>query len=98
MADREDDLDIGVKSTAIFFAPQDKNIVCLFQITTQSIWLMLAITLGINTLFYVCWAIGCMIFLYQQIVIRRSNPNYLSTFSSNGLYGLIFWVALMLQT
>ncbi len=98
MADREDDLDIGVKSTAILFAPQDKNIVGLFQITTQSIWLMLAITLGMNTLFYVCWAIGCMIFLYQQIVIRRSNPNYLSTFSSNGLYGLIFWVALMLQT
>ncbi|MCH9757182.1 MAG: 4-hydroxybenzoate octaprenyltransferase [Gammaproteobacteria bacterium] len=97
MADRDDDLQIGVKSTAILFASQDKNIVCLFQLATQIIWLILAYTLHFNLLFYMAWAIGCIIFTHQQIVIRGSNPNYFQTFSSNGLYGLIFWVALMLQ-
>ena len=97
MADREDDLQIGVKSTAILFASQDKNIVFLFQIATQAIWLILASILQFNLIFYIIWSLGCMLFIQQQVVIRGNNPNYLRTFTSNGFYGLIFWVVLMLQ-
>ncbi|MDF1646101.1 MAG: 4-hydroxybenzoate octaprenyltransferase [Legionellaceae bacterium] len=97
MADRKDDLQIGVKSTAILFASQDKNIVFLFQIATQVLWLVLAVALKFNLLFYILWSVGCLLFLHQQYVIRGNNPNHLRTFTSNGFYGLIFWVALMLQ-
>ncbi len=97
MADRKDDLEIGVKSTAILFAPQDKNIVGLFQIATQVIWLIVASVLQLNLLFYGVWAAGWILFLQQQIVIRGRAPDYFKTFSSNGFYGFIFWVALMFQ-
>ncbi len=97
MADKKDDVQIGVKSTAILFASQDKNMVFLFQITTQILWLILASMLDFNQVFYLSWAFGCILFLHQQIVIRGNNPNYLQPFSSNGLYGLVFWAALMLQ-
>lgn len=97
MADRKDDLEIGVKSTAILFASQDKNIVFLFQIATQIIWLVLASTLQFNLIFYVVWAVGCLLFIQQQIVIRGSFPDYFKTFSTNGFYGLIFWLSLMFQ-
>lgn len=97
MADREDDLQIGVKSTAILFAAQDKNITGLFQIFTQVIWLVLGLTQHFNLAFYIAWTAGCLLFIHQQVVIRKSDPDYFRTFSSNGLYGLMFWVALMLQ-
>ncbi|MDF1677557.1 MAG: 4-hydroxybenzoate octaprenyltransferase [Legionellaceae bacterium] len=97
MGDRDDDLQIGVKSTAILFASQDKNIVGLFQAATQLVWLIVAITLQFNMFFYVFWGVGCLLFIQQQRIIRGKNPDYLRTFTSNGFYGLIFWVALMLQ-
>ncbi len=97
MGDRDDDLQIGVKSTAILFASQDKNIVGVFQAATQIIWLFLAITLHFNTFFYGIWSVGCLLFIQQQRIIRGKNPDYLRTFTSNGFYGLIFWAALMLQ-
>ncbi|MCH9764339.1 MAG: UbiA family prenyltransferase [Gammaproteobacteria bacterium] len=97
MADKVDDLEIGVKSTAILFASQDKNIVFLLQLATQILWLILASALHFNLIFYIIWSIGCGLFMHQQWVIRGSNPNYLRTFSSNGWYGFIFWIALILQ-
>ncbi len=96
MADREDDLQIGVQSTAILFGSQDKNIVFLFQATTQAFWLVLASILQLSLLFYMIWGVGCLLFIHQQVVIRGNNPDYFRTFSSNCFYGLIFWIALML--
>ena len=96
MADQKDDVQIGVKSTAILFGTQANNIVLLFQIITQVLWIMLARINTFGPLFYILWGIGCILFGYQQWIIRGKHPHYLKVFSSNGVYGLIFWFFLML--
>lgn len=99
MADREDDLKIGVRSTAILFAPYDKCIILLLHTSMQALWLVLAYVHTFNLSFYFAWGLASLVLMHQQRLIRtKNNPDYLHAFSSNGLYGLIFWVALMLQT
>ncbi len=98
LSDRKDDLEIGVKSTAVLFASHAENMVLLFQISTQLLWLILAYTREFSAGFYLFWSVGCLLFFYQQAMIRGRNPNHLATFKSNGTYGLVFWIALMLQT
>jgi 4-hydroxybenzoate polyprenyltransferase len=99
MADREDDLKIGVRSTAILFAPHDNNIVLILHITMQLLWLLFAHALNLNTLFYIAWGISCMLLIHQQYVIRNTaNPDYLRTFTNNAVYGLVLWVALIFQS
>lgn len=98
MADKPDDLNIGVRSTAILFANQDKNMVFLLQVLAQACWLVLAFQLHFNIIFYITWGVASFVFIRQQIRMRTmSAPNYLQIFTSNSLYGFIFWVALMLQ-
>lgn len=98
MADKKDDLDIGIQSTAILFGKQDKNIVMIFQAMTQLLWLIIALILHMRLDFYGFWLTGLLIFLQQQRMIRKPDANYIQTFSSNGLYGLVFWLALVLQS
>jgi len=98
MADKPDDLKIGVRSTAILFGNQDKNIVFLLQGLSQACWLVLAVQLQLNFTFYLFWGVASLIFIKQQISMRAiSTPHYLQIFTSNHVYGLLFWVAIMLQ-
>lgn len=97
MADKPDDLKIGVRSTAILFANQDKNIVLLLQILAQACWLILAVKLNLNIIFYILWGLSFMILAQQQIRMRTKAPDYLKIFTSNSNYGLLYWVAIMLQ-
>lgn len=98
MADKPDDLKIGVRSTAILFGNQDTNMVFLLQGLAQAGWLALAFQLHFNATFYMAWGVMSLIFIQQQVRMRTmSTPDYLQIFTSNSLYGLLFWVALMLQ-
>tara|TARA_R110002126_G_scaffold273866_1_gene418553 strand:- start:76073 stop:76912 length:840 start_codon:yes stop_codon:yes gene_type:complete len=98
MADKPDDLKIGVRSTAILFGNQDKNVVFLLQGLAQACWLVLAVQLQLNVLFYIAWGVASLIFIKQQISMRTiGTPHYLQIFTSNHVYGLLFWVAIMLQ-
>jgi 4-hydroxybenzoate polyprenyltransferase len=98
MADKPDDLKIGVRSTAILFGNQDKNMVFLLQDLAQACWLAIAFQLHLNLMFYIIWGVASFVFIQQQYRMRTmSAPNYLQIFTSNSLYGFLFWVALMLQ-
>ncbi|MDF1828275.1 MAG: 4-hydroxybenzoate octaprenyltransferase [Legionellaceae bacterium] len=97
MADKPDDLNIGVRSTAILFGAHDKNMVLLFQSLAQVCWLVVALHLNLNHLFYIAWGVSSGILILQQVRMRSQAPNYLEIFTSNSTYGLLFWVAIMLQ-
>ncbi len=74
MADREDDIQVGVKSTAILFAQYDRLIIASLQITVLISWLIMAHFLALGKSFYLGW--GCALFLaiYQQILIYHRHP------------------------
>jgi len=97
MADRDDDLRIGVKSTAILFAHYDCQIIFLLQIFFHGLWIILALTQHYSLWFYPVWAVSAGILLYQQRLIRTRKADLcLRAFSTNTWYGLLMWCALLL--
>jgi 4-hydroxybenzoate polyprenyltransferase len=74
MVDREDDLKIGVKSTAILFGAQDRLMIALLQGVTLTALLLLADVLAARGPFQIgiIAAAGC--FLYQHYLIRNREP------------------------
>ena len=96
MVDREDDLRIGVKSTAILFGSYDCFIIALLQIFFHLLWLFIAFEEHFSGKFYIFWCLAAAILFYQQILIRKQESAACFTaFFSNGVYGLLMWGALL---
>ena len=96
MVDREDDLRIGVKSTAVLFAKHDSKIILLLQIFFHFLWFYLAFSKPYSQFFYIFWVVAGGILFYQQKCLRQQNlPAYFRAFSSNVWYGLVMWSALI---
>ncbi|MDG1733684.1 MAG: 4-hydroxybenzoate octaprenyltransferase [Thalassotalea sp.] len=98
MVDRDDDILIGVKSTAVVFGKFDKLIIALLQLTT----LMLLVKVGqlqqFNLFYYFALALVAGTFCYQQILIKdRARDKCFQAFLNNH-YGLfIILLAIILQ-
>ena len=90
MMDREDDLRIGVKSTALFFGRWAIPAVTFLYLCTLGFLALAGWRLGFSGLFYLCLllAFGQMVW---QIILARSNrsEDYLRAFLSNQWLGLI---------
>lgn len=96
MADRDDDLQIGVQSTAVLFGRYDRVIISGLQIVFHLLWLYIAYSQHYSALFYTCWIGALIILVYQQQLIKKRNANaYIAAFSTNAWYGLLMWCALM---
>lgn len=97
MADREDDLQIGICSSAIFFGAQAAEILLFLNIIFHSLWLPLFWTLKLKPLFFLGWGLAIFLLIYQQRLVRRGQINaYLQAFFSQVWYGLLMWAALAL--
>lgn len=98
MADREDDLKIGIKSTAIFFGKYDRIMIGLFQ----SIMILLLFFLGVrekfSLIYFAAIFIAALLFLYQQILISKREPQKcLRAFLNNQWVGFIVFLGIFLQ-
>ena len=99
MSDREDDLKIGVKSTAILFANKDKLIIAVLQITIVSLMFMLSRLLNLSETFLLTMLIASSLFIYQQWLIRdRERLACFQAFLNNAWFGGIVWFGLMLAS
>jgi len=70
---REDDLKIGVKSSAILFADMDKALIFVMQ-AMMIFALVLAGRTCIRGVYYAGLTAAGLLFLYQQWLIRDRNP------------------------
>ncbi len=98
MIDREDDLKIGVKSSAILFADMDRTLIFVMQAM-----MIFALVLAGQNLHYGRWYFGGLIaasllFLYQQWLIRDREPaGCLRAFVNNQSVGMVIFVGILLQ-
>lgn len=97
MVDKEEDIKIGVKSTAIWFGQWDYKIVFLIQI---SVWFSL-LFFGIWQKYswrYECWiALSLGFFIYQQKLVRKRNTiYYFQAFLNHHWFMLWVWVGFLL--
>lgn len=98
MADREDDLKIGLQSTAILFGRFDKLIIALLQLVVIG---LLAWVLYILTADWIAWAalgVSVLLFMYQQWMIRHREPmKCFQAFLHNHYVGMVFAIGLALH-
>lgn len=73
MVDRDDDLKIGVRSTAILFGAQDRLMIALLQATTVTALLLLAEVIAARGAFQLGILAGVGFFAYQQYLIRNRD-------------------------
>jgi 4-hydroxybenzoate polyprenyltransferase len=98
MIDREDDLRIGVKSSAILFADMDKVLIFVMQAM-----MIFALVLAGQSMHFRQWYYGgltaaALLFLYQQWLIRDRNPaGCLRAFLNNQYVGMVIFVGILLQ-
>jgi len=97
MVDREDDLKIGVKSTAILFGDLDRLIVGIVLVFTHFFWLFYATVALVHALFYVLWLTAVPLLIYQLKLIWTRTPSLcFRSFSLSAYYGMIMWLAIIL--
>lgn len=96
MADKADDLKIGVKSSAIYFGDYDYFVVAILYSTAHALWLVLAFQQHLNGIFYLIWFIASFPLAYQfKIIQSRRSADCFRAFCFNRYYGALMWVALI---
>ena len=74
MTDREDDVSIGIKSTAILFGTEDRWILGLIQIAIIALLLIIGATLSLHYWYYFGVIVAASLSVYQQYLMRDRNP------------------------
>lgn len=88
MADREDDLLAGVKSTAVLFGNDDKVIIAILQITFLITMVMIGSQLELSFVYYIGVLATLLFFAYQQYLVRNREPaQCLQAFLNNNWVG-----------
>jgi 4-hydroxybenzoate polyprenyltransferase len=98
MVDREDDLKIGVKSTAILFADNDKRIIGFLQLMTIAILFTVGELQAFGWPYQLSLVIASGFFAYQQILIAgRERERCFNAFLHNHWVGLIIFVGISIE-
>lgn len=98
MVDREDDLKIGIKSSAILFADMDKMIIFVMQAMMIFALVLAGQNMHFGKWYYAGLIAVAALFLYQQWLIRNREPaGCLRAFVNNQYVGMVVFIGILLQ-
>lgn len=96
MVDRDDDLRIGVKSTAILFAQYDNKIIALLQTITLILLVIFGYVREFGSLYFIALATTAILFIYQcKLTRQREREACFRAFLNNNYVGLGILVAIL---
>lgn len=95
MADREDDLRVGVKSTAIFFGRADLWVIAIAQATTLSVMFWVGFQYDRGLLYFIGLAAAAVIAIRQIYITRhREADKCFYAFLNNNYLGMVIFLGL----
>lgn len=98
MVDRDDDIRIGVKSTAILFGDADKLIIGILQISALLCLVLLGVQLKFGWFYYSGLILAAALFGYQQFIVReRDKAQCFKAFLNNNWVGMVIFFGIALQ-
>lgn len=98
MADREDDLKIGVKSSAILFGRYDRLIIGILQLFMLLIFILVGILLQMGIWYYLGLLAASGFGLYEQYLIRdRDARRCFQAFLNNHYLGAAIFIGIVLH-
>ncbi|WP_426763617.1 4-hydroxybenzoate octaprenyltransferase [Hafnia paralvei] len=98
MVDRDDDLKIGIKSTAILFGRFDKLIIGLLQLATLLLMVWIGYLNQLNGAYY--WGIllaGALFIHQQKLIAQRERMPCFQAFLNNNYAGLVLFIGIVLS-
>ena len=98
MVDREDDLKIGIKSTAILFGRRDLRIIGILQVAMTGMLLGVGLTAGLGHFYYLGLFVAALFFVRQQYLMRGRDPaGCFTAFLNNNLVGMAVFAGLLID-
>ncbi len=98
MVDREDDLKIGVKSTAILFGEADLVIIGVLQLLVLAGLLLVGQLAGLGLFFHLSLVVAAGLALYQQFLARqRDRDGCFRAFLNNNRLGAAVFLGIFLH-
>jgi 4-hydroxybenzoate polyprenyltransferase len=98
MVDREDDLALGIKSTAILFGDSDRQIIGIIQGMLLVCLLMIGHQAGLGPFYYAGVLVAAGLAMYQQQLIRyREREGCFRAFLNNNWFGAVVFAGMLLD-
>ena len=98
MVDRDDDLKIGVKSTAILFGSSDRAVIAFLQVLVVLTLCIIGQQEKLGQYFYLGVVVSSVLFVYQQHLIRhRDRDACFKAFLNNNWVGFVLFCAIFLD-
>ncbi len=98
MVDRDDDLKVGIKSTAILFGDMDRLMVGALQIAALLVLLLVGNSLHYQHAYFAGLAVAAGLFAYQHHLIRYRQPaRCLQAFTNNIYVGFAIFCGTVLE-
>lgn len=96
MVDRDDDLEIGVKSTAILFGDYDRLITSFLQLFVVFVLMLMGYQFKLGVFFFLGTVAVAGFFGYQQILIAdRNRKGCFEAFLNNQWVGLVVFISIV---
>ena len=96
MVDREADIHVGVKSTAILFGELDRLMIGVVQICFFVVMVLVGDQLALGRYYFLGLAFAAALSLYQQYLIRRREPSgCFKAFLNNSWVGAVIMAGLV---
>jgi 4-hydroxybenzoate polyprenyltransferase len=98
MVDRDDDIVLGLKSTAILFGDADRQILGVLQVMLMICLVMIGHQAGLGWFYYGSLLIAALLALYQQGLIRyREREGCFRAFLNNNWFGAVIFTGILLD-
>jgi 4-hydroxybenzoate polyprenyltransferase len=98
MVDRDDDVRVGVQSSAILFGDMDRLMIGVMQCMMLLALVLIGRTLRFDLGYYAGLAAGAALFIWQQWLIReRERAACLLAFQNNSYFGLAIFAGILIE-
>lgn len=95
MVDREDDLKIGVKSTAILFGRYEKLITTTLQIIFIALIIKIGLLIELGRIYYGSVVVTALFFVHQQqLISQREKNKCFRAFLNNNYVGMAIFIGI----
>lgn len=98
MVDKEDDLKIGVKSTAILFGNWEREIMAVLQLIILGLLVMIGQMQQLGEMYYAGVLIAAGLSVYQQkLIFHRVKADCFKAFLNSNVFGLVVFFGLFVD-
>jgi len=98
MADRDEDLKIGVKSTAILFAKYDQIFITSMQVLLMIMFIKIGNLFDLGAFYDISLIIILLFMIYHQFLIKkRQKMDYFKAFINNHFIGMTLFLGIFLS-